>query len=162
MEIKQISETDWNEIANPFDLATIPLLPSEFSHKFQIQSFEYNEDGLGLCTAFLFEIDGSKYESRSFLNTNGDAKYLNVAVLSTEPDSLKALDKLLDILELTKDHLSWINPNLGVASRILARIDDNGNEIEMFRFQEEFCANWVMKKYEAKGHKQHYFVRKVT
>jgi len=52
MKINQISEKDWNEIANPFDIAIIPLLPIEFKQKYKIQPFEYDEDELGRCTSF--------------------------------------------------------------------------------------------------------------
>jgi len=107
-------------------------------------------------------IDGSKYWSRSFSDTDSNAKYLNISVLSTEPDSLKFLNKLVEILGLTTDELLWMNKDIGPASWILTRIDDNGNETEMFRFQEESSANWILKKYEEKRHKRHYYVNKVT
>lgn len=43
---------------------------------------------------------------------------------------------------------------------ILFRIDDNGNQIEMSRFRNHENAERIMKEYEAKGHKQAYFVRR--
>lgn len=42
---------------------------------------------------------------------------------------------------------------------ILYRIDDNGNIVEMKRFQDQSEAEQAMKEYDAKGHKQKYLIK---
>lgn len=46
-------------------------------------------------------------------------------------------------------------------SWVLVRLDDNGNEVEMFRFHHERDAIATQRVYEARGHKQAYFVRRL-
>jgi hypothetical protein len=42
----------------------------------------------------------------------------------------------------------------------LFRVDDNGNEFEMQRFDDELTALAARDDYERRGHKQAYFVRR--
>lgn len=51
----------------------------------------------------------------------------------------------------TKPNYKWV----------LKRIDDNGNEFEMKKFESYSFAKKEMKKYEAKAHKQTYFIEKL-
>jgi len=46
------------------------------------------------------------------------------------------------------------------ASWVLTRLDDNGNEFEISRFNSEHEAQAMKKDYESRGHKQAYFVKK--
>ncbi len=58
------------------------------------------------------------------------------------------------------DPLRNASPDMPKPEWMLFRIDDNGNETEMERFRDRLSAERVMRAYEAKGHKQAYFVRK--
>lgn len=42
---------------------------------------------------------------------------------------------------------------------VLSRLDDNGNEYDMDRFASEEEAERERRKFEARGHKQSYYVR---
>ena len=90
---------------------------------------------------------------------NRDADRVSVSVRSYEPNHELALSKLCAAFGLEENELAYIQENLSVANWALLRVDDNGNEVEVFRYHDRFCAEYVRDSYAAKGHKQAYFVR---
>ena len=160
MKIESLNESEWREEANPCALCKVKFDALIFKNKFNLKPLVYIEDGLSECTAFLFKILSSKYWVRSFLEYEDQRPFIYVDVPSTESDSLIAYERLVKTLNL-KD-IEWHHEDLGPASWILSRLDDNGNEIEMGRYLEDSSAEFIRRKYEKKGHKQTYYVRKKT
>ncbi|TQV88674.1 hypothetical protein FLL46_07165 [Aliikangiella coralliicola] len=66
------------------------------------------------------------------------------------------------MLQVEPSSLNAVNKNLGPGKWRLTRLDDNGNEIEMYVFQEEHCARAVRTLFERRGHKQDYYVNEIT
>ena len=178
MNIEQISESDWNEICHPMYLCTLNYYPLDIKERYNLEFFEYIEDGLGLLCASIIKIKDTLYwlfanvdesgetqliadDPRSQMD-NREAIKVTVKIRSFERDSKVALDLLCTALSLSEDHLYIKSNNLGSAKWQLTRLDDNGNEIEMYRFLENSCARFIQKQYEKKGHKQSYYVREIT
>ena len=155
----QVNEKEWNENAYPVYLCVIPFTRKELEKKFGLTFFEYNEEGLGELCACVVKINKILFWLGA--PVGNESLYLNALSRCREKDSELALKELLNDLDINKNDLEWHNNNLGPARWVLSRLDDNNNEVEMLRFQDKDCANWVKKKYEEKGHKQSYFVKHV-
>ncbi len=69
---------------------------------------------------------------------------------------------LKDSIEDCDDLIDWANQETERPQWVLTRQDDNGFEVEMFRFNTENEAKRVAKKYQDRGHKQLYMVYKIT
>jgi hypothetical protein len=69
---------------------------------------------------------------------------------------------LKDSIEDCDDLIDWANQETERPQWVLTRQDDNGFEVEMFRFNTENEAKRVAKKYQDRGQKQLYMVYKIT
>ena len=160
--IVQIDEKDWEEIAASVYIAVLPFSADELEQKYGLKAFEYEDDGLGRVKTCIIQIENTKYWLSSYLDGPDIARFVVVEVQSFEPDTRVALTQLLDALDIHEKSLVHCQDDLGPAKWILYRVDDNGNETEMYRFHQQESAVWVGKKYEKKGHKQLYLVTKAT
>lgn len=158
----QIEKDDWNDIGEPEYIAVLPVYPGDLTAKKYLEFEEFEDEGLGIAKIAYVNIEETLYIFLAHPEGPPDCHYVSVRVSSIESDSEKALIKLIGELELTRAELVWEQEYLGPGKWLLTRLDDNGNEIEMFRFLNEISANRVKKKYENKGHKQAYFVKNVT
>ena len=158
--MKQVDANEWKEVAHPIQLCELPLLPSDIEAKKAIKFFHVKEMGLGTLDTAVVEIDGSLFWFQCPISQ----KNLGVIVYtrSFEKDLNLALKKLLKAFDLKKEELIWKAENLGRASWVLTRLDDNGNEIEMYHFHDERTAKAIKELYESKGHKQAYFIKNAT
>jgi hypothetical protein len=159
--LRQINKKDWGEIGDPEYLCTLPLYPADLKIHLNIDFFEFDDDGLGLCQSSVLEIDEIKYWLEAHPEGPEIAQYLSVMVRSFEPDSEHALFVLLETIKLKRSDLIWENEGLGPAQWVLTRLDDNGNNFEVQKFLNERSANWVKQKYENRGHKQSYFIKQM-
>ncbi|MGR8935523.1 MAG: UDP-3-O-(3-hydroxymyristoyl)glucosamine N-acyltransferase [Gammaproteobacteria bacterium] len=83
------------------------------------------------------------------------------AALTKLPELIKRVKELEMKLEMLKNEdLGRITDNTVRHVYVVYRVDDNGNEIEMERFHSEATAKEYADKYQAKGHKQVYLVKK--
>ena len=160
--MKQISEEHWNEIGDPETLAVLPIYPSEIEKNTSISFSDDFEDGLGRCQVALIQIQDFIYLLTAYPDGPAECHFITVKVRSFEPNSEIALSNILNKLNINRNRLIWEGENIGPARWILYRLDDNGNEIEIYRFLNERSAKWVQSKYEKKGHNQCYFVKHVT
>jgi hypothetical protein len=69
---------------------------------------------------------------------------------------------LKESIEGCDDLIDWVLEEIDRPQWVLTRQDDNGFEVEMFRFHKESDAKRVAKKYQDRGHKQLYMVYKIT
>ena len=158
----QIKESQWNEQAKPVTICVLPYYPSDLSKKYKIVFDEYEDNGLGLCQYAVIEIDSRKFWLRSYPNGSDMARFITAEVLSYDLNPDESCSILCEYLKISSDQLLWRRNDLCPAKWILVRIDDNGNEFEMYRFMEKDSAEWVMKKYDSKGHKQKYLIKEGT
>lgn len=160
--IQQVKREDWDDDADPVYLAVLPFRTDELVSELNLEFFEYEDDGLGLAQSCIIQIENIKYWLCAHPQGPEISQHINVHVRSYEPNTDTARLKLLNELNIEKKSLMHCQDQLGAASWILYRIDDNGNKFEMNRFHQKNSANWFCDKYEAKGHKQKYFVSKAT
>jgi hypothetical protein len=90
------------------------------------------------------------------------ARHITAEVLSYDLDPGDSCSILCKTFEISSDQLLWRRKDLCSAKWLLVRIDDNGNEFEMYRFMEKISAELAMKKYDSKGHKQKYLIKEAT
>lgn len=155
----QIDKSNWSDIGEPEHVAVLPLYPEDLVASMKIKFDEFEEEGLGLVQVAFTSIDETLYILIAHPEGPPECHYVAVRIRSTEPDSKTALMKLLDDIEVKRSDLVWEQEYLGPGRWMLNRLDDNGNEVEMFQFLNEISANRVKKVYEDKGHKQAYFVK---
>ena len=157
---KKLREEDWKEVYIPVPLASLKVPIRKFCSMHDLDVFSYDEEGLGRLAATVFDVDGTVvWLCGADLNESNIE--CNFDVRSYEPNTALALSRICAEFKLSVNDFSWISDNLGEAKWALSRYDDNGNDIEMFRFHSELAANTVKKRYESKGHKQAYFVSKL-
>ena len=157
-EIVQIKKEEWGEIADPLCIAVLPLVPSEFEEQFSVVFESKIENGLGEILSAVVHVNEVKYWLESCPQGGGVLPNVQVYILSNEPNSLNALKNIIDTLGIDRSDLKWEQENLGKAHWVLYRVDDNGNEIEMYRFNTKLSAEHVKGVYESRGHKQAYIV----
>ena len=137
----------------------MPCTTHEFEQSWGIQFSEDNEPGLGLCRYAVLRIGGTMYLAMAHPGGPPGAERMALQVVESSDDTRRDLDIALAQLGVAETDLLWVQPYLGSPRWQLWRVDDNGNEFEVARFQSESYAKWIRSKYEAKGHKQFYFVR---
>lgn len=158
--MKQITEKEWPETASPYQLCTLRVNLPQLASDFGFKLTSYSEHGLGKLEFCIVRIDDINYLLSSPHAQQGFGT--SVQIQSFEPDSRKALNKLLNELKLSESELLWKTDYLGPAKWALYRLDDNNNEALIEVFLSKSSAKFVAEQYEIKGHKQCYFVRELT
>jgi hypothetical protein len=158
----QIEESEWKELAEPITICVLPYFPCDLSERFNIEFKEFEDEGLGLCQYAVIEIERRKFWLRSYPNGSEMARHITAEVLSYDLDPGDSCSILCKTFEISSDQLLWRRKDLCSAKWLLVRIDDNGNEFEMYRFMEKISAELAMKKYDSKGHKQKYLIKEAT
>ena len=157
---KKLRKEDWKEVYIPIPLASLKVPIREFCSIHDLDVFSYDEEGLGRLAATVFDVDGTVVWLCG-ADLSGSNIDCNFDVRSYELDTTLALSRICAEFKLPFKEFSWVSNDLGKAKWALSRYDDNGNEIEMFRFHSQLAVNAVKKRYESKGHKQAYFVSKL-
>lgn len=159
--IEQLEHADWVEMTMPLPICTLPFDPSAMSERHGLR-FELDEDdGLGPRLSSVARVKEWVLWLESHPQGPPGAELVTVFVYCDIEDSLAALHAVLDGLALREEQLYWRSDCLGPARWALCRLDDNGNEVEMKRFQLEAAAQWTAQQYEKRGHKQLYFVKQL-
>ena len=161
MKLRMINKSKWGEVGNSVELCQLPFSVAEMESNFDIVFFEYQEDGLGNLYGAYVEIDGFKLYLQGTPPRESNENGVLVMIRSIESSPSDCLNMLCNYLSLTVDALLWVMDNLSPPSWVLYRVDDNDNEVEMFRFLNESSAECLRLDYEKKGHKQGYYVRKL-
>ncbi|MHC9510079.1 hypothetical protein [Kangiella sp. M94] len=156
--IKVISKEQWGELANPFPLCTFPLTVFEAERILNVEFFEYLEDGLGKCFGAYLEIDDSQASLQGFFCKNSLDLGILVMCNSTERNPLILVEKLREVFSTEP---TWTTESLSPPKYGLFRLDDNGNEFEIYRFLDEASAQAVKLRFEKSKHKQAYFIKVV-
>ena len=159
MTIKPLHEKSWGEVAVPIQICELNKSILEFVKEHKLTSFNYEEDGLGIFTATIFQIDSTIYWA-SGLTGNDESCTTLFQVRSFGRNTKVAVLALCRELNIELQELEWVSEELGIATWSLSRYDDNGNEIEMFRFHKKEVALAMQEVFEKRGHKQIYFVGK--
>ena len=154
--LKQIDKEEWNPLYDAEPLCTLPFSVNEIEEKHDIKFFKYVEEGLGtvfgaFCSADTHLLFLNGYHSR-------DDKRIGIAIdaqgNNTDPEN--TVQKISSVFKVKP---SWVRENLSTPKWGLLRQGDDGNEVEITRFHRRELAEYVMKKFTDKGHKQIYFSR---
>ncbi len=156
-ELIGIEETEFDEIAEPLALTQISMPIESLVQRFGLTLSLQHDDQLGPMKTSFFRIGAIPYYFET-PDYEDFAQITNVYVRSTEPDTLFAFETFKSTACLSTKDLIWVRPQLGKASWLLCRTDDNGNESVMFRFNEEVIARAMQDIYTQRGHKQMYWV----
>ena len=159
--LKPQKSGDWVEPAAPLPVCTLPFTPRDLHRVYGLDFEEFDDDGLGPCQCCIVEAGAIQFRLESHPLGPAGSELCTAFIHGDEPDALRALHVLLDALTLSDQRLCWRAEGLGPARWGLYRLDDNHNEVEMRRYQLEVSAMWMARQYEAKGHKQLYFVRQL-
>ena len=157
--IKEISKDQWNELANPFPLCTFPLTVFDVERVLNVEFFDYLEDGLGQCFGLFLEVNDSQIFLQGFFCKNSLDLGILVKCRSTDRTPLKLVEKLREVFSIEP---TWTTESLSPPKYGLCRLDDNGNEFEIYRFLDEASAQAVKSRFEEIQHKQTYFIKVVS
>ncbi len=162
--MKQLDALNWGDLDTPIELCILPFKRVEMEIRFGIHFYTYLEKGLGEFCISEVEISGMQFILASPADSTGLTEYkLDAIVVFMSCRSSQAAQSLQVVLtefRLTKKELLSYRDISSPVEWILLRLDDNNNETVMFRFIEKHCADSAQKIYEAKGHKQTYFVKR--
>lgn len=157
--LKPLKLGDWIEPAAYLPICTLPFTPRDLHRAHALDFEEFDDDGLGPGLCCVFKAGETQFRLESHRLGPPGSELCTAFVHGDEPDALRALHILLAALTLSEHQLHWRAEGLGPARWALYRLDDHHNEVEMRRYQQEASALWMARQYEAKGHKQLYFVR---
>jgi hypothetical protein len=160
--LKQLKASDWVEPAASVPICTLPFKPAELSQRHQLVFEEFEDYGLGPCRFSVVSAEGVMFWLESHALGGPITELVTACVHSDAGDSRAALDALLRQLGLAEEQLYWKAEHLGPPRWALFRLDDNGIEAEMKRYHFEISARWMQKQYEARGHKQLYFIKNLA
>lgn len=157
--ILQVADEEWNPMFGCEFLCEFPYSVKEVSDIFGIEFKEYIEDGLGECFAAIVQINKHLYFLRGFgdINQKEIGVCANMSGDHAEPEL--GLEQVADAFEANISEMRHVCDDLSRPKWVLTRQGDDGKEVEMHRFLREHTANWVMKKYTERDHKQCYLVR---
>lgn len=157
--LTQIHTEDWQPLLAPLHLCTLPLGPGEVVSQYMLE-FESFPDGAGITDHAAVSVDGHGVLLKSPMSPPDGARQIEVWVAAHETAWDPIVDALCEALELSRDDLPFVESGLVPGQWILWRLDDNGNEAEMFRLPDRARAEFYKQVYERRGHKQAYAVRR--
>ncbi len=156
--IDQIRDKNWKEISELDIRCILPFTLDEFEVRFHLSFDCYEEAGLGTCHFCVMWVDFTPYLLRAYPQGPKAAQYISVAAQISEENWDLALSKLLATVGIERKELVWEQTEPNSSKWVLYRFDDNDNEVEMFRYADKLRAEWAQMKFEAKSHKQTYFI----
>jgi len=161
-KLQQLSPKDWSLICEPVWLCSLPFDDKEFSAVTGIKFEEHLEDGLGRVLSAICELNGSQVLLQSFIDGPDEAKLIYVKVHGYETEWDRVKKDLCAVLGIEISNIPLVQNELQPGKWKLTRLDDNGNEVEMYRFPERSLAEQAREEFERRGHKQDYYVRAAT
>lgn len=120
---------------------------------------EYEEAGLGSCYSTFALIDGFHFLFRGFSSRDCIDPSVTAFVGANEENPAASLRTLSNALNISETAFPWVTEFIGRPEWSLFRQGDDGNEVLVTHYQREELANFMMKRFEDKGHKQVYIVK---
>lgn len=140
-------------------LCELPYSVSDLEEMIGCEFFEYSEEGLGQIYGLYLAIEDTGLFFRGLSPKDFKSHGVVAYMRSYEQNPQHVLDTLCSTLKVEKHDLPWVTSNDFDDRWMVYRIDDNGNEIEMYQFLNESSAQSIVKSFERKGHKQSYFIK---
>lgn len=157
---KLIEHTEWQPLIPPIWLFSFPFNADEFEHRSGVRLEENHVDGLGLMRTSIVKLD--EYILYLECAAEGPRELSNVSVMvyAHEQDWDRIATLACGELNIEVDELPEVQSEIEPGKWVLSRLDDNDNEVEMFRFPLKEMADNAKRIYTERGHKQSYYVRK--
>lgn len=159
MSVIRVDNARWHETVAAIPVCVLPWRADEFAAKWQLTLEEFEEPGLGRVRGAVLALGNCVCLAQAHPHGPDAAQRVSISVAGTSPDTRLDLIEILTAMALSEADLPWVSPVLGPARWLLYRLDDNGNEFLIERYQQPEAAERIRAQYEAKGHKQLYFVR---
>ncbi|WP_086930696.1 hypothetical protein [Agarilytica rhodophyticola] len=157
INLKSISHQQWqeNEKGLPVELSVIDISQVSVPELKASEESKYKES-----FTFYFDTGTSEIQLEYRWDLNGTKSFLFLYVHSDDDNPEQALESLLSGLGLSRELVIYVNEEALRGARFQAmRLDDNDNEVEITRFHNRSTAEFYVRKMEAKGHKQLYFIK---
>lgn len=158
MNFRQIKSDEWIK-GDYREFVHINIKTSNLAEKFNIKFEDYLEDGLGKSkiAAFISE-KRTQFYITAFPFNQVVQTYLGC--LNNPETIAKDIDEILELLELSSENVLFIYESIQLISHELWRQDDNGHKFLIETFACKADAVKAMKEFEARLHKQTYWVEK--
>lgn len=158
MNLRQIDLDEWVKGDYRF-LSQMNIEISDLAKKFRIEFEEIWEDGLGDAKiAFFLLNDKIQFFIEGFPFNQAVQTY--IGCLNNPETQARDLDNILEALELTSKDIIFLYEDIKFHPHQLWRQDDNGHKFLIETFPCKADAVRAMKEFEAKLHKQTYWVQK--
>ena len=157
--LRQIPESQWRKPAILQASIILPWRPSEMEALFDVRFDECQED-LGLMRFAFVAVDDSIYMLEAYPDGSAQAQKVQVTLSIEILDTKAARRDLLQALGLSANDAQDYHDLCAEWS--LIRMDEHGTEVEIDRYMEEGTAKTAQAAFEARGHKQAYFVRRIS
>lgn len=165
MDIKTNNNAEWfgTEMDYPIFLCQTPFSIEKIEEIAGVLFEETEEAGLGTVFYSFLSVDNKQimlkgYHDRTRTKDVEVCAYMHC----TEPSPEQLIELLTKILSIEESDLLGKGKYLESPKYSLTRLDDNNNEIEIARFHDGSFAENLRKRYEDKGHKQDYYVQKLS
>jgi hypothetical protein len=160
VNFRQVKSNEWiKDDYRPF--AEISIMTSKIAEKFGVVFVNSFESGLGESKLGAFITHrGTQFFLEEFL-PNQERFITQVGLLNNIETLPNNLDEVLEVLELTSKKLTWYDENIKFHPHELWRQDDHGHRFLIETFPCRADAIKAMKEFEARLHKQTYWVKKV-
>lgn len=160
MNFRKVNLDEWTKgDYRPF--AELNIKSSAIEEKFGVVFEDSFEEGLGESKLGAFVTQqGTQFFLEHFL-PSGERIIMQIGLLNNVKTLALHLDETLEVLELTSKNLTWFDKNIKLHPHELWRQDDNGHQFLIETFPCKADAVRAMKEFEARLHKQAYWVQKV-
>lgn len=159
MNFRQIKSEEWVK-GDYREFAEINFRTSKIEEKFQIVFEDSFEDGLGASKLAAFLTNNrTQFFIEEFL-TDSKNPITQVGILNNEKTLARDLDEVLEVLHLSSENLTGFDERIKFHPHELWRQDDHGHKFLIETFACKADAVKAMKEFEARLHKQTYWVEK--
>lgn len=157
--IKATTAWNWEIVGDELALCSLGICVTDAEKQLGIPFEEYEEDGLGSCYSTFALVDDIHFLFKGFWSRESVDPSVTAYVGGNEENPMACLKALSNVLNVSESSFPWVTEYSGKPEWSLFRQGDDGNEVLVANYHWEDLANGMMKRYEAKGHKQVYFVK---
>ncbi len=159
MNFRQIKSDEWIK-GDYRAFAEINFRTSKIGEKFQIIFEDSFENGLGASKLAAFLTNNhTQFFIEEFLPDSKNP-ITQVGILNNEKTLARDLDEVLEVMHISSKNLTWFDERIKFYPHELWRQDDNGHKFLIETFACKADAIKAMKEFEARLHKQTYWVEK--
>jgi len=146
-KLEQLNPSEWKLICETVWLCSLPFCDKDISAATGIQFNEYLEDGLGRVRNAICKLNGRQLLLQTCIDGLDEVKRINVHVHGHETEWERIKLELCVVLGIEISELPLVQNELQPGRWRLTRLDDNGNNVEMYRFPMRCLAEQAQKEF---------------